>query len=78
VEELDPAFEEIVLRCTRKHPENRYPSMQAVADDLERLTNGIGISALPLKRDPDVYRPRNSSGREATEALAAHFGKEPQ
>jgi eukaryotic-like serine/threonine-protein kinase len=77
VDELDPAFEEIVLRCTRKHPENRYPSMQAVLDDLERVANGVGISALPLQRDPDVYKPRNSSGREAAEALAAHFGKEP-
>ena len=76
VDELDPAFEEIVLRCTRKHPENRYPSMQAVLDDLERVANGLLISALPLQRDPDVYKPRNSSGREAAEALAAHFGTE--
>jgi serine/threonine-protein kinase len=76
-DELDPAFEEIVLRCTRKHPENRYPSMQAVVDDLERVANGVAISALPLKRDPDIYKPRNSSGHEAAEALAAHFGKEP-
>jgi len=50
--------------------------MQAVVDDVERVANG-GISALPLKRDPDVYKARNSSGREAAEALAAHFGKEP-
>lgn len=77
VEELDPAFEEIVLRCTRKHPENRYPSMQAVVDDLARVANGAEISSLPLKRDPDVYKPRHDSGREAAEALAAHFGEEP-
>jgi eukaryotic-like serine/threonine-protein kinase len=77
VDELDSAFEEIVLRCTRKHPENRYPSMQAVADDLERVARGVAISSLPLQRDPDIYKPRNSSGLEAAEALAAHFGKEP-
>jgi hypothetical protein len=47
--------------------------MQAVVDDLER----VAISSLPLKRDPDIYQPRNSSGLEAAEALAAHFGKEP-
>jgi serine/threonine-protein kinase len=76
VEELDPAFEQIVLRCTRKHPENRYPGMQAVLDDLERVANGVEISELPLKREPDVYRPRHSSGHEAAEALAAHFGAE--
>jgi serine/threonine-protein kinase len=77
VDELDPALEQIVLRCTRKHPENRYAGMQAVSDDLERVASGAEISALPLKRQPDVFRPRNSSGREAAEALAAHFGKEP-
>jgi serine/threonine-protein kinase len=77
VEELDPALEHIVLRCTRKYPENRYPSMQAVLDDLERVANGSPISELPFVREPDVFRPRNSSGREAAEALAAHFGEEP-
>ncbi len=75
-EHIDPELEQIVLRCVRKHPENRYPSMQAVLDDLARHAAGEDISALPLKREPDVYKPKNLSGREAAESLAAYFGTE--
>ena len=77
VDELDPALERIILRCTRKHPKNRYPGMDPVLADLERVANGEEISDLPLERAPDVFRPRNTSGREAAEALAARFGSEP-
>jgi serine/threonine protein kinase len=76
VEELDPELEQIVLRCMRKHPENRYPSMQAVADDLVRIINGVAISELPLQRDPDVYKPHNQHGLEAAGVLAERFGTE--
>jgi serine/threonine-protein kinase len=76
VEGLEPAFEQIILRCTRKHPENRYPSMQAVLDDLECLVRGAPLSLLPLRREPDLFKPRQPSSREAAEALAAHFGKD--
>ena len=77
IEDLDPGLEQIILRCTRKHPDNRYDSMQTVLDDLERVINGAPISALPLKRVPDLFRPRQAPGQEAAEALAAHFGTEP-
>jgi serine/threonine-protein kinase len=77
VERLDPGFEQIILRCTRKHPENRYPNMKAVLDDLERVVTGAEISSLPLRREPDLFKPKNSSAREAAEALASHFGQEP-
>jgi serine/threonine protein kinase len=74
---LDARLEEMVLRCMRKHPENRYPSMQAVIDDLDCVARGGIISDLPLSREPDVYKPRNLSGREAAETLAVRFGAEP-
>jgi serine/threonine-protein kinase len=77
VDDLDPGLELIVLRCTRKHPDNRYPSMSAVLHDLECVANGTEVSALPLQREPDLFKPRRHSGREAAEALAAHFGKAP-
>jgi len=76
VDGLDPGLEAIVLRCTRKHPDNRYPSMRAVLEDLECVANGTPISDLPLQREPDLFKPRQASGREAAEALAAHFGKD--
>ena len=74
---LDPKLEAVVMRCMRKHPSNRYASMQAVLDDLERVATGGEISELPLSRDPDVYKPRNREGHEAAETLAEHFGAEP-
>ena len=76
-EHIDPDLEQVILRCVRKHPENRYPSMQAVLDDLERIAAGGDIAELPLKREPDVYKPKNSMGRVAAESLAAHFGTDP-
>ena len=76
-EDLDPNLERLILRCMRKHPENRYPSMHAVLEDLARIANGESIPPVELVRDPDVYKPRNHSGREAAETLAIRFGAEP-
>ena len=77
VDGLDAGLEQIVLRCTRKHPANRYQSIQAVLSDLARVAESAEISELPLVRMPDLFRPRNTSGLEAAEALAAHFKTEP-
>jgi serine/threonine protein kinase len=77
VDGLDAGLEQIVLRCTRKHPANRYQSMQAVISDLECVAQNREISDLPLTRMPDVFRPRHTSGFEAAEALAAHFKTDP-
>ena len=74
LDSLDDELEDIVLRCVRKHPENRYPSMQAVLDDLDAVASGREISELPLARDPDVYKPKHAPGREAAETLARYFG----
>ncbi len=77
VDGLDADLEQVIMRCMRKHPDNRYPSMDAVLADLERIASGGEIAPLPLERDPDVYKPRNHRGRAAGDALAAHFGAEP-
>ncbi|HEV8549683.1 MAG TPA: serine/threonine-protein kinase, partial [Polyangiaceae bacterium] len=74
VDNMDGDLEQIVLRCVRKHPDNRYPSMQAVLDDLERVASGVEISELPISRDPDVYKPKRVDGRVAAESLARYFG----
>jgi eukaryotic-like serine/threonine-protein kinase len=76
-DDLEPDLEQVILRCVRKHPDNRYHSMQTVVEDLDRVAAGRPISPLPLAREPDVYKPRNESGREAAQALAEHFGTEP-
>jgi serine/threonine-protein kinase len=79
VETLDPRLERVVLRAMRKHPDNRYPSMQALLADLDGI---VGLRSGPSDRPaapaadvPDVYHPVNARGREFAELLAAHAGK---
>jgi serine/threonine protein kinase len=83
-EDLDPRVESIVLRAMRKHPDNRYSSMESLLHDLDRvLGTGTGASEIPqiplvpLEKFPDVYKPKNPSGREVAQLLASRFGAEP-
>lgn len=80
IEPVDPRLDEVVLRCVRKHPDNRYPSMPALLDDLKLLADasraGKPISALPFVREPDLYRPRNQKAHGIAELLAQYFGTE--
>ncbi len=81
LEDVDPRLEQLILRCLRKHPENRYESMQQLLDDLvdiesHPLANAVEASAPVLKRIPDVYIPRSSKGSGVAEDLARHFESE--
>lgn len=81
LEDVDPRLERLILRCLRKHPENRYASMHALLEDLDAieshpLTAAGDISPPALQRQPDVYVPRNFEGRAVAEDLARHFGSE--
>ncbi len=76
-EELDPQIEALILRATRKHPDNRFSTMQELLEALDAI---IGFSrpsqtALPpaLVVDPDVYEPQNASGREAARMMADRY-----
>jgi serine/threonine-protein kinase len=76
-EGLDARIERMILTATRKNPENRYPSMQALVDDLDAL---IGVStdevtAPPPRVAPDVYTPSTERGAEALAILAEKFGR---
>jgi serine/threonine protein kinase/regulator of sirC expression with transglutaminase-like and TPR domain len=52
---IDADLETIVLRCLEKDPERRYPTALALAQDLERYTQGEAV----LARPPSVtYRLR--------------------
>jgi len=76
-DELDERLERMIFTATHKHPDNRYPSMQALLDDLDAL---IGVSAAEVSKPsarvtPDVYAPRTESGSEALTILAQKFGR---
>ena len=67
---LDPKLESVVLRAMRKHPQNRYPTMQQFANDLERVRAGLDVTAPPHVHQPDLFRPVSDAGREVLDVLS--------
>lgn len=55
---IDPPLERIVHRCLARIPDQRYPTAAALADDLDRWTEG-----LPVLADANAPRPRWSRRR---------------
>lgn len=49
-------LETICLKCLRKDPQQRYPSVQVLAEDLQRWKNGEAIIARPVSRRERVYK----------------------
>jgi serine/threonine-protein kinase len=76
-EQLDPRIERMILTATRKDPGNRYPSMQALVDDLDALigVSSAEVTAPPPRVAPDVYSPCTERGAEALAILAEKFGR---
>lgn len=75
-EKLDSRLEALIVRATRKHPDNRYPSMEAMLEDIEKLlglqSGEVGLG--PLVHTPDAYEPTTERGQEAIDVLAEKFG----
>ena len=68
---LDARVEAIILACLRKWPINRYVSMEALVEDLERVLGERDgdIVPPPYLREPDLYEPVNPMSRGAARML---------
>jgi eukaryotic-like serine/threonine-protein kinase len=75
-EQIDPRVEALVLNATRKHPDNRYPTMEAFAADLDAVLDQVesAVVTRPLSKSPDSYVPTSERGREALRVLSQKFG----
>jgi len=69
LEGLDPAVEAVILKAMRKRPDNRYASMEAFREDLDRLvgdrTDPLEANA-PLPAPDDIFTPQGAFARNAT------------
>ena len=64
-EALPPDIDRLVLTLLRKHPNNRYRSALAVAADIGRVVRDKLLRGIPMKVQPDEYRPTSRGGRDA-------------
>jgi serine/threonine protein kinase len=49
-------LETICLKCLEKDPSRRYPSAAALADDLRRWLDGLGVQARPISTVQHIWR----------------------
>jgi serine/threonine protein kinase len=75
-EQIDPRIELVILRAMRKRPDNRYPTMEALLADLDRIlgfsdNHDIDLTPRPIN---DTYEPRTARGRDAASVLRQRFG----
>ena len=68
-DDLDPRLDAIVVRATRKNPDNRYRDMSALLADLDALSLGLDVVTSPIPIADDRYIPRSEHARAAFRAL---------
>ena len=75
---LAPGLEMIILRALRKRPDNRYPSMDALVEDLDRVARGgpPRIAQQPPNA-ADVYSPVTPFAITAAKFLYKKLGLNP-
>lgn len=68
-ESIDHRLDAVVVRATKKDPENRYPSMSALLADLDAVSLDLALTAPAEPAVVDRYAPRSDRAREAARAL---------
>ncbi|AKT36979.1 serine/threonine-protein kinase [Chondromyces crocatus] len=76
--ELDPRIESVILKAARKHPDNRYPTMDALVEDLDRLASDRPLLADAPLQLTDTYEPRGVFARRATTYFYKRLGMLPR
>jgi eukaryotic-like serine/threonine-protein kinase len=73
---LDPRLDRVIAATMRKRPDNRYPSMTALLEDVERLLGlrGGELAAPEPRLLPDVYQPQGPMSRTAARYLRGLVG----
>jgi len=66
---FDPRLETVILSAIRKHPDNRYSTMEALLADIDSLLSGSSVNGAPLVKEPDVYEPQSELGQRALRIL---------
>lgn len=76
---IDRATEGVILKALRKNPSDRYQTMDAMFEDLERLSGKrLGsLSASMLPRGPDIYTPKTSLSRQSAKFFYRKLGMQP-
>lgn len=74
--DIDPRVERLILAATRKRPDNRYPSMRALLEDVGRILGERDgeLEAPEPTTLPDIYVPQNPIARSATRHLRGLVG----
>ncbi len=74
---LARGLEAVIRRALRKHPENRYPSMDAMVDDLDHLLRPMELYAnTPLEHE-DVYMPKTAYSKHIAVVLRQRLETSP-
>ncbi len=75
---LPPELDALILTAIRKLPRNRYPSMEDLLDDLERLTSTRqGEFGGGTLYEQDVYAPQSLYARRVAAVLYQKLGLTP-
>lgn len=74
---IDPRLEHVVMTAIRKNPEDRYPTMEALDEALERVSEGGQTTPDPLPEDR-TYATRTLVGQLVKASLGRAIDREEE